>query len=395
MSKRNFLEPYKFRNGMVINNRIVMAPMTTKSSFFDGALSNDEINYYKIRSGVGMIITGVANVDDGGRGFEGELSVTNDRFIPGLRELATAIKSNGSKAILQIFSAGRMSTSAILRGRQPYSASAVAAPREGAELPRELTDLEIKQLIIDFGQATRRAIIAGFDGVELHGANTYLLQQFVSPHSNRRTDHWGGTFEKRIQFPLEVIKETRAIVEKYADSEFLIGYRFSPEEIEEPGIRIEDTLKFINILSDQPINYLHTSMGNFKRSSLNNKNDKEELTDKFLKTIANRVPLITVGSISTPDEASSVIDKGSDFAAIGRELIREPQWLKKVQEHDEASIRYQISPSDMNELGIPRGLQRSLLTEFLNVINFSNQSIEDYLDKPAPMEGLTTGKVMN
>lgn len=395
MNKRNFLESYTFKNGLTVSNRIVMAPMTTKSSFFDGSLSNDEIKYYKMRSGVGMIITAVANIDEEGKGFEGEFSIADDRFIPGLRELATAIKSKGSKAILQIFSAGRMSTTAILRGKKPYSSSPIAAPREGSEVPRELKVDEIKQLIVDFGQATRRAIEAGFDGIELHGANTYLLQQFFSPHSNRREDEWGGTLKKRMKFPLEIIREVRSIADKYANSEFLIGYRISPEEIEEPGIRIEDTLAFVEVLSEQPIDYLHTSMGNFKRASLNNINDREELNKKILKVLSGKLPLIEVGSITTPADAEEAISSGAAFAAIGRELIREPQWIKKVEENDEESIRYQLAPSDMKELGIPRGLQRSLLTEFLQVINFSNQSIEDYLDQPAPMEGLTTGKVMN
>lgn len=288
-----------------------------------------------------------------------------------------------------------MSTSAILRGKQPYSASSISATRAGAEIPRELTAVEIEQLIIDFGQVARRAIEAGFDGVELHGANTYLLQQFFSPHSNRREDEWGGTLQKRMKFPLEVIRETRAIVDKYASKEFFIGYRISPEEIEEPGIRIEDTLAFVEVLSKQPIDYLHTSMGNFKRTSLNNKEDKEELNQKILKILSGKLPLIEVGSIASPDEAEEVISSGATFAALGRELIREPQWLKKVQENDEKSIRYQLAPADMDELGILGGLQRSLLTEFLQVINFTNQPIEEYLDKPAPMEGLTTGKVMN
>lgn len=252
---------------------------------------------------------------------------------------------------------------------------------------------EIKQLIVDFGQATRRAIEAGFDGIELHGANTYLLQQFFSPHSNRREDEWGGTL-KRMKFPLEIIREVRSIADKYANSEFLIGYRISPEEIEEPGIRIEDTLTFVEVLSEQPIDYLLTSMGNFKRA-LNNTSDREELNKKILKVLSGKLPLIEVGSITTPADAEEAISSGAAFAAIGRELIREPQWIKKVEENDEESIRYQLAPSDMEELGIPRGLQRSLLTEFLQVINFSNQSIEDYLDQPAPMEGLTTGKIMN
>ncbi|MEJ7301331.1 flavocytochrome c, partial [Staphylococcus caprae] len=104
-----------------------------------------------------------------------------------------------------------------------------------------MTHAQINEMINDFGEATRRAIEAGFDGVEIHGANTYLLQQFFSPHSNRRKDSWGGSREKRTRFPIEVLTKVQHVVAEKEASHFIIGYRFSPEEIEEPGIRFEDT----------------------------------------------------------------------------------------------------------------------------------------------------------
>lgn len=370
MTEHEFLQDYTFANGAHVQNRIVMAPMTTKASFYDGQVTNDEINYYRMRSGAGMIITGTANIDEGGKGFEGELSVADDRFIPGLRELANAIKSKGSKAILQIFSAGRMTNSKILRGKQPYSASPVAALRPNAEVPRELTEAEIEELIADFGQATRRAIEAGFDGVELHGANTYLLQQFFSPHSNRREDKWGGSLEKRMAFPLAVIKEARKAIDQSGKTDFILGYRLSPEEIEEPGIRIEDTLKFVDVLADQQIDYLHISMGSYKRTSLNNKDDHEMLNEKILKVLNGRLPLLEVGSIARPEEADDALKHGASFAVLGRELIREPQWIEKVLSGDEDSIRYQLDKNEMDELAIPRGFQTSLLTGFGGAMNF-------------------------
>ena len=176
MSGYHFLKPFTFKHQTItLKNRIVIPPMTTRLSFEDGTVTRDEIRYYQQRAGgVGMFITGTANVNALGKGFEGELSVADDRFIPGLSKLAAAMKTGGTKAILQIFSAGRMSNSKILRGEQPVSASAVAAPRAGYETPRALTPAEIEATIHDFGQAVRRAILAGFDGIELHGSNTYL-----------------------------------------------------------------------------------------------------------------------------------------------------------------------------------------------------------------------------
>lgn len=226
-----FMQPYTFKNGVTLKNRMVMSPTTTMSSFYDGHVTNDEIKFYDVRAGgPGMIIGEVANVIASGKGFEGELSIADDGDIDGLSRLANAMKRGGTKAILQIFHAGRKSNDSILRGEQPVSASAVKAvfPPD-SQTPRELTAAEIDEIIVAFGEATRRAIAAGFDGVELHGANTYLLQQFFSPNSNRRTDKWGGDRDARMGFAKAVIASSQQAIDTYADRPFLLGYRISPE----------------------------------------------------------------------------------------------------------------------------------------------------------------------
>ena len=387
--KYNFLKPYTFKNGVTIKNRIVIPPMTEAAALENGAVSQDELRYFDIHTGgVGMFIIPTMNVSDDGKGFEGEPSVADDKFIPGLKKLASTVKQNGTKAILQIFHAGRMSNSKILRGVQPVSASAVAALRPNAETPRELTEPEIEQIIEDFGQATRRAIQAGFDGIELHGANTYLMQQFFSPHSNRRTDKWGGNLENRMRFPLEVIKSVHAAVEKYADDKFIVGYRISPEEIEEPGIRLDDTLKFIDVLADQPIDYLHVSMGYAWRTSLNDKSDDEPIILKVKKVVNDRLPLISVGSIEKPADAEKIVDSGIDFAAIGRESIRDPKWVQKVELGQENSIRYQMSLTELDELGV-----NSAFLDFLYALHAdlhlvgSDQPKDDFAEKLGGVEG--------
>lgn len=387
--KYNFLKPYTFKNGVTIKNRIVIPPMTEAAALENGAISQDELRYFNIHTGgVGMFIIPTMNVSDDGKGFEGEPSVADDKFMPGLKKLASTVKQNGTKAILQIFHAGRMSNSKILRGVQPVSASAVAALRPNSETPRELTEPEIEQIIEDFGQATRRAILAGFDGIELHGANTYLMQQFFSPHSNRRTDKWGGSLENRMRFPLEVIKSVHAAVEKYADDKFIVGYRISPEEIEEPGIRLADTLKFIDVLADQPINYLHVSMGYAWRTSLNDKSDDEPIILKVKKIVNDRLPLISVGSIEKPADAEKIVDAGIDFAAIGRESIRDPKWVQKVEFGQENSIRYQMSLTELDELGV-----NSAFLDFLYALHAdlhlvgSDQPKDDFAEKLGGVEG--------
>lgn len=391
MVKYKFLEPYTFKNGLKVKNRVVIPPMTEGSALADGSVSDQELAYFKQRSGgVGMFISPVANINPLGVGFPGELSVDDDKFIPRLREMAEVMKSNGTRAILQIFSAGRMSNSAALGGKQIVSASAVPAPRKGFETPRALTSNEVEQTVKDFGQAVRRAIQAGFDGVELHGANTYLIQQFFSPNSNRRTDKWGGSLENRMRFPLAVVDEAAKIIKKYADHPFILGYRISPEEIEKPGIRISDTLKLIDRLADKPIDYLHISMGYVFRTSLNDENDKEPLIEKVKRQVNGRVPLISVGSVETPQQAEQVMDDGIDFVAIGREYIREPRWIQKVEDNDEQAIRYTISPSDLTDLNISPAFWNLLQTMFHSIMHVSNQKEDtggNFKNHLAPFEG--------
>jgi 2,4-dienoyl-CoA reductase-like NADH-dependent reductase (Old Yellow Enzyme family) len=324
-----------------------------------------------------------------GKGFEGELSVASDDMIPGLHRLASAIQQQGARAVLQIFSAGRKSNHQILRGEQPVSASAIAASYPaGSETPRALTEAEIKQLINDFGTATRRAIQAGFDGVELHGANTYLLQQFFSPNANQRTDQWGGSLANRMRLPLAVIDEVQQTIAKYATRPFILGYRVSPEEIETPGIRLADTLAFVAQIKTK-IDYLNLSMGSYQRTSLNDKADTEPLLAKFARTLNHAVPLIGIGSVETPADAAAVITGGADFVALGRELLREPQWVQKVAAGDAAEIRTTISPADLDELAIPPVMQVYLQTSFASVMHFTTdqQAATNYQAQLAPMEG--------
>ena len=353
MSSYKFLKPYTFSNGIQIKNRIVIPPMTEGSSFADGTVTQDELNYFSLRAGgTGMFISPVANVSNGGKGFEGELSVSSDRFIPRLNQMALTMKQRGTKAILQIFHAGRMSNSKILRGHKPVSASAVKNDSPGAETPQSLSNSEIKKIISDFGLATRRAIQAGFDGIELHGANGYLMHQFFSPHANRRTDFWGGNVEKRMHFSLEIIKTAYQTIKKYAHRPFLLGYRISPEEETTPGIRIKDTLKFIDVLANQPLDYLHISQRYVWRASGSNPNDKEPLIKKIKKQVKNRLPLIVVGSIVTPHQAEEVIKQGFSFVALGKEHLIEPHWVQKVKMGKENEINYQISEADLANLQI-------------------------------------------
>lgn len=360
MTKRTLTDTFKFSRGLTFKNRIVIAPMTNMMSFHDGVVTTDELAYYGLRTGeVGAFITAAANVSPSGKGWEGELGVYDDLQLTGLTELASTIKKNGTKAILQIFHGGRMSNSSILRGQSTVAPSSVAAERPGAETPRELSEAEIEQLIEDFALATERAIKAGFDGVEIHGANTYLLQQFFSPHSNRREDQWGGTLEKRFKFINDVVDAVTKVVDESGVPNFIVGYRFSPEEYETPGIRFSDTLFLVDKLVNKPLDYLHVSLGSYDRVSVS-----EEYTDKTMleyihEAIDSRMPLIGVGDIRTKQDVEATLTH-AEFAAVGKSVLIDPHWTAKIIADQEHLIRRELSQFDRQELIISNGVWQFL-----------------------------------
>jgi 2,4-dienoyl-CoA reductase-like NADH-dependent reductase (Old Yellow Enzyme family) len=249
-------------------------------------------------------------------------------MLPELSQLAKAIQGQGAKAIVQIFHGGRMTHRATLSGEQPVSASAVAALRPDAETPRAMTIDEIHATIAAFGVATRRAIQAGFDGVELHGANTYLIQQFFSPHSNRRTDEYGGSREKRYRFIKELLDSVFTAVDQYADRPFIVGYRFSPLEFEEPGIRFDDTLWLLDQLKASRLDYLHMSLNRYDRSE-KGAADTRSMLARAHERLDGSMPLIGVGGVRTRADVEGVL-QSADAVAIGQQLLYDPTWAVKL-----------------------------------------------------------------
>lgn len=355
-------QSFTFTSGVNIKNRMMIAPMTHFSSQETGEVSDRELSYYAERSGgVGAVITACAYVSLDGKGFQDQFSVDDDSFIPGLKKLAETIQAGGAKAILQIYHGGRQSPPELLPDGHPISASAIAAEGEGKPVPREMTEAEINQTIKAFGEATRRAIEVGFDGVEIHGANTYLLQQFFSPHSNRREDQWGGSLEKRMKFPLAVVDSVKKAVAEHAKKPFIVGYRISPEEGSTPGITLEDTLQFVDKLANQKLDYLHVSVNHFWNGSFRNKAESQSRIIKIHEKIGNRVPVVGVGSLHTPDEVVEALATGVPLIALGRELLMEPKWIEKVQAGQEDQIRTTLSKKDQQELVIPDPLWERLI----------------------------------
>ncbi|MFC3883622.1 NADH-dependent flavin oxidoreductase [Bacillus songklensis] len=362
-------QSFTFSKGTQLKNRIVMAPMTNFSSNPDGTVSDDEVKYYVRRSkGVGMVITACTYVTANGKGFHGEFAGDSDDMIPSLRRLATAIKEQGAKAVLQIFHGGRMCPPELVPNGDIVSASAVPA-EQGAPVssdgqpvvPRALSNSEVGAIVRDFGEATRRAIEAGFDGVEIHGANGYLIQQFFSPHSNRREDKWGGSLEKRLTFPLAVVDEVKKVVAAHAKEPFLVGYRFSPEEPETPGITMADTLVLVDALADKNLDYLHVSLMDFWSTPRRGVEDTRPRMELIQERVGHQVPIIGVGSIYTADDALKALKSGVPLIALGRELIIDPDWVEKVEQGREAEIVTKLSKSDQEKLVIPDPLWQAII----------------------------------
>lgn len=359
---KGLFEPFRFKNGVSLKNRIIMAPMTNFSSNSDGTVSDSEVNYYARRSkGVSMVITACTYVTPNGKGFPGEFAGDRDEMIPSLNRLASAIKEEGAKALLQIFHGGRECPPNLVPNGETVSSSAVASERAGSVTPRELSGEEIEAIITAFGETARRAIEANYDGIEIHGANGYLIQQFFSPHSNRREDKWGGTLEKRLTFPLAIVDEVKKVVEEHAKAPFIIGYRFSPEEPETPGITMADTLRLMDALADRGLDYLHVSQTDYKAVPRGGIEDKRTRLEIIQERVGDRVPIIGVGSIYQAEDALDAFKTGVPLLALGRELIIDPNWVEKIENGREGEIVTKIDKNAQERLVVPDPLWKAIV----------------------------------
>ncbi len=353
---------FSFQNGVSLKNRLVMAPMTNFSSNEDGTVTDAEVKYYARRSkGVSMVVTACTYVTRDGKGFKGEFGADTDEMIPSLRKLASAIKEEGAKAVLQIFHGGRECPPELVPDGDIVSASAVQSERNSAKAPRELTGEEVEKIISAFGETTRRAIEAGFDGVEIHGANGYLIQQFFSPHSNRREDQWGGSLEKRMAFPLAVVDEVKKVTSEHATEPFIVGYRFSPEEPEEPGITMADTLELIDTLAEKNLEYLHVSLNDFWSKPRRGVDDDRSRMEIIHERVGNKVPVIGVGSLYSAEDVIKAFGTGVPLLALGRELIIDPDWIEKVETGRENDIETKLDTGAQARLVVPDPLWQAIV----------------------------------
>ena len=240
-------EKFILNNKVEVSNRLVVAPMCLFGS------TDEERSYLSQRAtGIGLYILGASAVSQEGLGIKNQTRAFSEKDIPSLKERAKIIKDQGALAIAQIVHAG-MYGGKNASGKSALCPSASVANKELEKSGKlndntrneELTNEDILRIIKDFAYATELCIKAGYDGIEIHDANNYLIQQFYSGYYNIRNDEWGGSLEKRIRFPLEVVNACCKIREKYNKPEFIIGYRLSPEEPFENGITMTETLALL------------------------------------------------------------------------------------------------------------------------------------------------------
>jgi len=323
---------YTLRKGVTLKNRLVLAPMTTYSSNEDLTVSDEELVYYNSRAKqFGMVITAACAVSKNAQAFSHQISIRDRRYKESMKKLADSITKEGSIAILQLHHGGRMNQPGLYHNQEIVAPSAVKANRDYTVTPRELRTSEIYDIMDSFVQATEIAMEVGFDGVELHGANTYLLQQFYSPHSNLRDDEFGGNRTKRMTFINKLIERIENLRYKHKRPEFIVGYRFSPEELEEPGITIQDTLFLVDELAYKDIDYIHISAGHYKQTSIRDKEDQVPLIYKIKERIKERVPVIGVGQIETMKDVEEATFLGYEMLAIGLAALADPLFVEHLE----------------------------------------------------------------
>ncbi|UYZ22404.1 FAD-dependent oxidoreductase [Mesobacillus jeotgali] len=342
--------PHLFSVGKIgsvtLKNKIVMPAMGTGLASSDGELTEQQIRYYEERAkgGTGLIITEFTTVDfELGRAAANQLRFDDDRFIPGFRRLADAVHTYGARVFVQLHHAGRESSSYLTGGKQIVAPSPVTCEAIGEE-PRELSTSEVKDIIGKFVEGAARCQAAGIDGVELHGAHGYLINQFLSPNTNLRKDEYGGSFEKRMRFVEEIIQG----IKQQCGADYPVTVRLSVDEFEEGGMDLSLSRKVSRYLEKIGVDGIHASSGNYNtmekviESPLFEEGWRVYLAEEIKKEV--NIPVFAVGNIRDPQFVESILAAGrADFVAIGRGHIADPDWVRKVADGREKEIRMCIS----------------------------------------------------
>ena len=323
-----------------LKNRIIMPAMEPGLADSRGNLDGEaSAAYYGLRArgGAGLIITGNVAIEPNGRAAAVQPGLWSDEHIPAWKEVTKAVHDEGGKIFIQLSHAGREVHP--LLGWEAVGPSAIPSPVLRSR-PRELTVLEIEQLVEKFGQAAKRAIEAGADGVEIHGGHGYLICQFLSPNMNKRDDDYGRTLAGRAKFAIEVVQSIR----KAIGPDVPLSFRLSADEMIEDGIKIHEGCDYAGIIEEAGADIINVSACNYESAFYNLPSYYLEegcfidLARAVKKDIS--VPVATVGRIRSPQMAEDAISTGAaDFVCMGRTLIADPFLPEKVRQGKQEEVR--------------------------------------------------------
>lgn len=332
-------EPFSFK-GIETKNRLVRSATFEKRADEDGFVTDSIIELYEdlTRGGIGLMITGNALVHPSGRTVQNMLCMHSDNYLPGLKRLTKAVHRLGGKIAIQLTHGGRQCFPLLLGGSKPLAPSAVYDPSIRV-MPKEMTDSEIWETIDAFGRASGRARVAGFDALQIHGAHGYLVSEFLSPHTNRRNDYWGGDEERRFHFVEEVCKSIREEV----GEDYPVMIKMNCDDMLEGGLRTEEAVRIAKRLEGIGIDAIEVSGGMYESGNKTVRPkilsiDKEAYfrnSGKAFKDNLN-IPVMLVGGMRTREVMEDVLLKGgADLISLSRPLIREPDLPLKLMEGKE------------------------------------------------------------
>lgn len=339
--------PLRLNRRVTVRNRVIMAPMNTNYARSDGFISEQYANYFieRAKGGTGLIVIAPGYVDPRAKKRAGSLLLDEEKYIPPLRKFTAAIHREGAAVIQQLNHNGRLLTSSKefkTAGGVCVGPSPIPHKLTG-EVPQVMTHDDIQVMVRRFVTNAVHAEMAGYDGVEVHGAHGYLINQFLSRYSNKRTDEYGGSLENRMRFALEIVRGIRAAV----DRDFLVSFRLEAMEFNPGGVDIEEAAALGKALEKNGVDLLNVTAGNtespptalrmFPPTSV-----PQGCYGDYAARIkqAVSVPVSIMGRIASPERAEEILAAGqSDLVTIGRGLLADSHWVEKCMTGRRAELR--------------------------------------------------------
>ena len=327
-------------------NRIMHAPMSVCYGDGAGFVTRPQVEHYarRARGGAGTVITENFAISDTGRQMPKQTLVSSAAHVPGLAELAGAVKANGALAMVQLVHAGRYAGPwDVYHQARRLAPSAVPFELTAGRVvtPHEITPEEIATAVEEFGRAAELCEQAGFDGVDVHGAQGFLISEFLSPLMNRRTDEWGGSFDNRVRFALEVVREMR----RRTSPGFVIGFHLMTDELVDGGWSLPEALRLAPLLVAEGVHFFFAIPATFESLRLPvNLGLYGRLMygvgDAAALKQAVDVPVVANGRLGDPADAVAVLERGdADAIGLARPLFVDPDWPRKVADGDLGGVR--------------------------------------------------------